>query len=253
VRTALRRSWLKILRFSVSNFLQDRSLLKIATNLLEQPPAFWGRYFKGPGNKMPIQYQASQEAVLFANHNIRVLPIARQTRNVSQADKDLRYADGVRNAAALISSFGAVRLSKMPGVVIFLDVEPETPLNRAYYEGWSAGLVEASINTQRPFADALRMELAAAGDNQRALRAIARNLIAIASSGEPIALQAIREIADRTDGRARQTTDVTLHNANARELSDDDLAAIAVGADVERQEIQENPQTDLPKLNLAAT
>ena len=106
-----------------------------------------------------------------------------------------------------------------------------------------------SINTQRPFADALRLELAAAGDNQRALRAIARNLIAIATSGEPIALQAIREIADRTDGKARQTADVTLHNANARELSDDALAAIAIGGDVEREEIQENPQTDLPKLN----
>jgi hypothetical protein len=102
-----------------------------------------------------------------------------------------------------------------------------------------------SINTQRPFADALRMELAA-GDNHRVLRAIARNLIAIASSGEPIALQAIREIADRTDGKARQASDITLHNANARELSDDDLAAIAVGADVEDQEI---PQPDLPKLN----
>jgi hypothetical protein len=105
-----------------------------------------------------------------------------------------------------------------------------------------------SINTQRPFADALRMELAAAGDDQRALRAIARNLIAIASSGEPIALQAIREIADRTDGKARQTADVTLHNANARELSDDALAAIAVGADGEREEIQANP-LDPPKLN----
>jgi hypothetical protein len=86
-----------------------------------------------------------------------------------------------------------------------------------------------SINTQRPFADALRMELAAAGDNQRALRAIARNLIAIASSSEPIALQAIREIVDRTDGKARQATDITLRNALARELTDDDLAAIAVG------------------------
>lgn len=104
-----------------------------------------------------------------------------------------------------------------------------------------------SINTQRPFADALRMELAAAGGDQRALRAIARNLIAIASSGEPIALQAIREIADRTDGKARQTADITLHNANARELSDDALAAIAVGA--ESPEIEETPQTDPPKLN----
>jgi hypothetical protein len=32
-------------------------------------------------------------------------------------------------------------------------------------------------------------------------------------------------------------------------LSDDALAAIAVGADVERQEIEEHPQIDLPKLN----
>jgi hypothetical protein len=106
-----------------------------------------------------------------------------------------------------------------------------------------------SINTQRPFADALRLELAAAGDNQRALRAIARNLIAIATSGEPIALQAIREIADRTDGKARQTSDITLHNANARELSDDDLAAIAVGADVEDQDDQESPRSGSSKMN----
>jgi hypothetical protein len=83
---------------------------------------------------------------------------------------------------------------------------------------------------QRPFADALRMELAAAGDNLRALRAIARNLIAIASSGEPIALQAIGEIADRLDGKPKHEAEVTLRNAVASELSDDDLAAIAAGA-----------------------
>ena len=107
-----------------------------------------------------------------------------------------------------------------------------------------------SINTQRPFADALRMELAAAGDNQRALRAIARNLISIATSGEPIALQAIREIADRMDGKARQTADVTLHNANARELSDDALAAIAVGADVEVRELEDaGPSPGKSELN----
>jgi hypothetical protein len=91
------------------------------------------------------------------------------------------------------------------------------------------------------------MELAAAGGNQRALRAIARNLITIACGGEPIALQAIKEIADRIDGKARQSTDVTLHNANARELSDDDLAAIAVGA--EGQEVEEDPDKDPSKLN----
>jgi hypothetical protein len=106
-----------------------------------------------------------------------------------------------------------------------------------------------SINTQKPFTLALRLELAAAGDNQRALRAIARNLIELAVGNGPNSLAAIREISDRLDGRPRQTADVTLHNASARELSDDALAAIAVGANAEPQEIEEIPQTDTPKLN----
>jgi hypothetical protein len=105
-----------------------------------------------------------------------------------------------------------------------------------------------SINTQRPFADALRMELAAAGDNQRALRAIARNLIELAVGNGPNSLAAIREISDRLDGRPRQATEVTLRTAVARELSDDDLARIAVGADVDDQ-ILENRQRDSSKMN----
>ena len=100
---------------------------------------------------------------------------------------------------------------------------------------------------QRPFADALRMELAAAGDNLRALRAIARNLIAIASSGEPIALLAIGEIAVRLDGKPKQEAEVTLRNAVASELSDDDLAAIAAGA--KDEEIGSDPKQDPSKLN----
>lgn len=53
----------------------------------------------------------------------------------------------------------------------------------------------------KPFRDALRMELAAAGDNHKALRKIARNLIDLAASGD---LPAIREIADRMDGKPAQ-------------------------------------------------
>jgi hypothetical protein len=106
-----------------------------------------------------------------------------------------------------------------------------------------------SINTLRPFADALRMELAAAGGNQRALRAIARNLIELAVGTGPNSLAAIREISDRLDGRPRQATEVTLRTIAARELSDDALAAIAVGADVESQEIEETPQAGTSKLN----
>jgi hypothetical protein len=77
----------------------------------------------------------------------------------------------------------------------------------------AGGRPVGSINTQRPFADALRMELAAAGDNHRELRLIARNLIALAKSGEPSALQAIREIADRCDGKPRHEAEVTLRGA----------------------------------------
>ena len=54
------------------------------------------------------------------------------------------------------------------------------------------------------------------------------------------------------DGKARQTSDITLRNALARELTDDDLAAIAVGASAERHEVHDEPQDPQPdssKLN----
>ena len=54
----------------------------------------------------------------------------------------------------------------------------------------------------KPFRDALRMEIAVAGDDHKALRGIARNLIAIA--GTPDGLGAIKEIADRLDGKVPQ-------------------------------------------------
>ena len=54
-----------------------------------------------------------------------------------------------------------------------------------------------SLNRQKPFADALRMEICA-GNDPRHLRAIARKLIEMAEGGD---LQAIREIADRLDGK----------------------------------------------------
>ena len=53
----------------------------------------------------------------------------------------------------------------------------------------------------KPFRDALRMELAAAGEDQRALRSIARRLIAKAEEGDLIA---VKEIADRMDGKVPQ-------------------------------------------------
>jgi hypothetical protein len=100
----------------------------------------------------------------------------------------------------------------------------------------------------RAFCDALRLEIAAAGPNQRVLRAIARNLLFLAQQPEMAALPAIRELADRLDGKPRQESEVTLRQAVvACELTDDDLAAIAAGA--EDEEIGSDQKPDSKKMN----
>ena len=106
-----------------------------------------------------------------------------------------------------------------------------------------------NVRSEKPFGNALRMELAAAGDSYRELRVIARNLITLARAGEPGALQAIREIADRLDGKPKQEAEVTLRQALASELTDDDLAAIAAGAKDEGVESSSEAKSDPLKLN----
>ena len=54
----------------------------------------------------------------------------------------------------------------------------------------------------KPFRDALRMEIAAAGEDHKALRLVASALIAKASEGD---VPAIKEIADRLDGKVAQS------------------------------------------------
>jgi hypothetical protein len=56
---------------------------------------------------------------------------------------------------------------------------------------------------EKPFRDALRMEIAVAGQNQRALRAVARALLDKAASGDVAAIQAL---ADRLDGKVPLAT-----------------------------------------------
>lgn len=58
-----------------------------------------------------------------------------------------------------------------------------------------------SQNKDKPWCDALRMQLAAAGGDQKALRAIADTMIALAQTGD---MQAIKEIGDRLDGKVAQ-------------------------------------------------
>jgi len=53
----------------------------------------------------------------------------------------------------------------------------------------------------KPFRDALRMEIASAGEDHKALRAVAVALLGKAMMGD---VQAIKELADRLDGKVPQ-------------------------------------------------
>lgn len=64
-----------------------------------------------------------------------------------------------------------------------------------------AGNANSGRKQEKPFRDALRMELLAAGDDHKALRMIAAKLIEKATEGD---MQAIKELADRTDGKVPQ-------------------------------------------------
>ena len=70
-----------------------------------------------------------------------------------------------------------------------------------------AGRPPGSQNKDKPFREALRMELAEIGDDHKALRRIARNLIKLAGGESEMldgGLGAIKEIADRMDGKPAQ-------------------------------------------------
>ena len=69
---------------------------------------------------------------------------------------------------------------------------------------------KGSENKDKPFREALRLQLNAAGANLFALRQIADRLIEMANSGD---VQAIKEIADRLDGKPAQAVAMT-HDAS---------------------------------------
>lgn len=78
----------------------------------------------------------------------------------------------------------------------------------------------------KPFAEALRMEIAAAGEDHKALRAIARNLIDLAQKPDIAALPAINAIADRLDGKPAQESTVTIDDKrDATDWTRDELVA----------------------------
>jgi len=73
----------------------------------------------------------------------------------------------------------------------------------------------------KPYADALRMELAAAGNDHKALRRIAAAHIKQAETGD---MQAINALADRLDGKPAQEATMTVYRG-VEQLTDDEIAA----------------------------
>ncbi len=87
----------------------------------------------------------------------------------------------------------------------------------------------------KPFADALRMEIAGAGGNHKMLREIARNLLFLATLPNKDALPAINAIADRLDGKPAQESTVTIDDKrDATDWTRDELVSFLRDAAADR-------------------
>jgi len=109
-----------------------------------QTPVFWGRYFTSASTSGTAEYRHLKENQPLRDKAIRVLPIARQTRNVdgTQSSGSL---DAERNANDLIATFGSDYLASLGGdLYMFLDVEGSPSLSQAYYASWAQTLTSYS-------------------------------------------------------------------------------------------------------------
>ncbi|HUA99537.1 MAG TPA: hypothetical protein VMA34_14500 [Terracidiphilus sp.] len=115
-------------------------LIETTTNLLGAPPAFWGRYFTSVAAGGGAEFRRAAENQMLNAAGIRVLPVARQTQNVSGSAAQ-GTADGAANARDFIVTFGLSLLAAQGGnFYIFLDVEGDPSLSTDYYTGWVQGL-----------------------------------------------------------------------------------------------------------------
>jgi hypothetical protein len=129
----------------VTTQIGGRNLIELATDLFGQTPVVWGRYFTSVATTGVVEYRHLRENQSLRARNIRVLPIARQTKRVNGTVAD-GSADAKANAEDLIQTFGVDYLASQGGqFLMFLDTEGGAPsLSAPYYRGWAATLVAHS-------------------------------------------------------------------------------------------------------------
>ncbi len=124
-------------------------LIDVAGQVLTKPPAFFGRYFKKPGNTDPVQYQSASENAIFGKTGIRILCIGRQTNHVNGSGA-LGVSDAADNINAIMAAFGPQYLKNLGmAPIVFLDTEPQNPMSAEYYSSWASTLTNppAGIDT----------------------------------------------------------------------------------------------------------
>ncbi|MGA2267643.1 MAG: hypothetical protein ABSH44_04135 [Bryobacteraceae bacterium] len=128
----------------VTNQVGGDGLIDLAKAHYGETPVFWGRYFATTSTGGTVEYRHLEENKPLRDNNIRVLPIARQTRDVNGTEAG-GSTDARRNADDLIATFGADYLASLSGeFYMFLDVEGSPNLSQEYYTGWAQTLVAHS-------------------------------------------------------------------------------------------------------------
>jgi hypothetical protein len=128
----------------VTRLIDGKPMLDVAATEFGRMPVLWGRYFTSVAATGLVEYRARRENQALRDRNIRVLPIARQTRHVD-GTQATGSADAQLNVEDFIKTFGASYLQSQGGkFIMMLDVEGTPSLSIDYYMGWARTLVDHS-------------------------------------------------------------------------------------------------------------
>jgi hypothetical protein len=72
----------------VTRLIDGKLMVDVAAELFGRMPVLWGRYFTSVATSAPVEYRARRENQPLRDRNIRVLPIARQTKRVDGTQAD---------------------------------------------------------------------------------------------------------------------------------------------------------------------